>query len=44
MGSGGAGDLAVWASAAWSLCEGRLGENKSLYWQVTQQLGLYWKT
>jgi hypothetical protein len=27
MGSGGAGTLAVWASTAWSLCEGRLGDN-----------------
>jgi hypothetical protein len=29
MGTGGADALAVWASTAWSLCEGRLGDNKS---------------
>jgi hypothetical protein len=30
MGSGGAGALAVWAATAWSLREGRLGDNKLL--------------
>jgi hypothetical protein len=29
MGSVGTGALAVWASTAWSLCEGRLGDRKS---------------
>ncbi len=33
MGSGGGCALAAWASTVWSLCEGRLGDNKSTYWR-----------